>query len=84
MSLINTNSRVQSRNLEFNEGNLLADPSCFLPLSSAIDNLQALGLGVSSNCVGSLERNVHNLLARDLANESPCFEFGVGEEEFSR
>ena len=73
MSLINTNSRVQSRNLEFNEGNLLADPSCFLPLSSAIDNLWALGLGVSSNCVGFFERNVHNLFGKGFSERKSLF-----------
>ena len=52
-------------------------------MSSVVDKLRALGLGVSSNSVDPFELNVQDLLAKDLANNRSCSEFGVGDGEFS-
>lgn len=75
--------RVQSRNLEDSAGNPSTDLSCSSSLANAIDNLRALGLGISNNSVNSFELNVQNLLARDLVKDRTLSEFEEGEVDLS-
>jgi hypothetical protein len=82
-TLVKAERRLQSRNLEVTEGNLMVNPFSSLSLSSAVVNLRDLGLrGYSSSAV-LFERNVQNLLERGAVLERPSAEFGVGEGYFS-
>ena len=72
---------MQSKNLECNKGNHQAEHACSIPLSIAIDNLRALGLGTVNG--DSFEGSVQNLVEGALASEQPGSVLGEGEEDCS-
>jgi len=57
-TLVRAERLMQSKNLECIKGNYQADPSCSIPLSIAIDNLRALGLGTGTANGDSFEWSV--------------------------
>jgi len=74
---------MQSKNLEGNKGNHQADHSYSIPLSIAIDNLRALGVGPGTINGDSFEGSVQNLVQDALASEQPGLILGEGEEDCS-
>jgi hypothetical protein len=82
-TLVRAEHLVQCRNLECNRGNNLTDSYYFFSLSNAVDNLQALGLGVDNNDRSSFELYVQNLIEEDFVSKKPLSDWGSGEMEFS-
>ena len=82
-TLVRAERLMQSKNLECNKGNHQADHSYSIPLSIAIDNLRALGVGPGTINGDSFEGSVQNLVQDTLASEQPGLILGEGEEDCS-
>ena len=82
-TLVRAERLIQSKNLECNKGNHQAEHPCFIPLSIAIDNLRALGLGTIAVNGNSFEGSVQNLVEDAIAGEQPGSVLGEVEEDCS-
>jgi hypothetical protein len=82
-TLVRAERLMQTKNLECNKGNIQSDPSCSIPLSIAVDNLWALGLGTGTTNGNSFEWTVQNLVVGALGSEQSGSVLGEGEEDCS-
>lgn len=82
-TLVRVERLVQSKNQGCNRGNNQNDPSCLLPLSNAVDNLQALGLRVGIKSKTPFEMNVQDLVEDVSVSNSPHSVWGIGDLELS-
>jgi len=82
-TLVQTERLMLSRNLECSKGNESMIPSCFSSVALAVDNLQKLGLEVSSSCCRSFELNVQSLVEKDFSYSGRGYDLEINEAELS-